>query len=247
MVTQLGVECRADKDCFTAEVLQREPLVGAQIAHLRAQKHVRERLKGERARDASPRRVLGRFAPGERRAGLSALLASRRLCAARLWVSGGRCGSHLGRTHHTGRERKVEFLALAAEQPHPARAELVHLVDGIEARIQLVGDQRRVEQKPGFQALAAAPHPRILFEKAHVGRACRKVFGVYPALSLRAAYAPPNRRWPMILSALAEKLKRRSKDDFKGRHFEATLIVQAVSWYLRYPLSYSIFRSSCIV
>src|SRR4029079_8073767 len=68
--------------------------------------------------------------------------------------------------------------------------------------------------------------------------ACRKVFGVYPALSLRAAYAPPNRRWPMILSAIAEKLKRRSKDDFKGRHFEAALILQAVSWYLRYPLSY---------
>src|SRR4051794_17324328 len=63
-------------------------------------------------------------------------------------------------------------------------------------------------------------------------------FGVYPALSLRAASAPPNRRWPMILNALVEKLKRRSKDDFKGRHFEATLILQAVSWYLRYPLSY---------
>ena len=42
----------------------------------------------------------------------------------------------------------------------------------------------------------------------------------------------------MILNALAEKLKRRSKADFKGRHFEATLILQAVSWYLRYPLSY---------
>ena len=42
----------------------------------------------------------------------------------------------------------------------------------------------------------------------------------------------------MILSAIAAKLKRRSKDDFRGRHFEAGLIVQAVSWYLRYPLSY---------
>ncbi len=42
----------------------------------------------------------------------------------------------------------------------------------------------------------------------------------------------------MILNAIAEGLKRRSKDDFKGRHFNATLIVQAVSWYLRYPLSY---------
>src|SRR3954454_17773846 len=42
----------------------------------------------------------------------------------------------------------------------------------------------------------------------------------------------------MILSALVEHLKRRSKDDFKDRHFEAPLILQAVSWYLRYPLSY---------
>ena len=42
----------------------------------------------------------------------------------------------------------------------------------------------------------------------------------------------------MILNALAERLKRRSKSDFKGRHYEATLILQAVSWSLRYPLSY---------
>jgi hypothetical protein len=39
----------------------------------------------------------------------------------------------------------------------------------------------------------------------------------------------------MILSAITEKLKRRSKDDFKGHHFEASSILQAVSWYLRYP------------
>ena len=42
----------------------------------------------------------------------------------------------------------------------------------------------------------------------------------------------------MILSTIAERLRRRSKDDFKGRHFQASLILQAVSWYLRYPLSY---------
>src|SRR5829696_8986946 len=42
----------------------------------------------------------------------------------------------------------------------------------------------------------------------------------------------------MILNALVERLKHRSKGDFKGRHFEASLIIQAVSWYLRYPLSY---------
>ena len=42
----------------------------------------------------------------------------------------------------------------------------------------------------------------------------------------------------MILSAIAAKLKQRAKADFKDRHYEAALIVQAVSWYLRYPLSY---------
>ncbi|CAH0342431.1 IS6 family transposase ISRle6 [Rhizobium sp. CECT 9324] len=42
----------------------------------------------------------------------------------------------------------------------------------------------------------------------------------------------------MILNAIAERLKRQSKDDFKGRLFEAWLIVQAVIWYLRYQLCY---------
>ena len=42
----------------------------------------------------------------------------------------------------------------------------------------------------------------------------------------------------MILNAITEKLKRQSKDDFKGRHSEAWLIVQALTYYLRYPLSY---------
>lgn len=40
----------------------------------------------------------------------------------------------------------------------------------------------------------------------------------------------------MILTALAEKLKRRAKDDFRGRHFGPRLIIQAAPWYLRYPL-----------
>src|SRR4051794_33321051 len=46
------------------------------------------------------------------------------------------------------------------------------------------------------------------------------------------------RRRSVILSAIVEKLKRRSKDDFKGRHFQASLILQAICWYLRYSLSY---------
>jgi hypothetical protein len=40
----------------------------------------------------------------------------------------------------------------------------------------------------------------------------------------------------MILNAIVEKLRRQSKDDFKGRQFEAWLIMQEVVWYLRYPL-----------
>ena len=33
----------------------------------------------------------------------------------------------------------------------------------------------------------------------------------------------------MVLNAIAERLQRWSKDDFKRRHFEAWLIVQAVT------------------
>ena len=40
----------------------------------------------------------------------------------------------------------------------------------------------------------------------------------------------------MILSAIAATLKSGAKDDFKGRHLEAGLIVQAVWWYLSYYL-----------
>src|SRR4051794_462005 len=50
-------------------------------------------------------------------------------------------------------------------------------------------------------------------------RGVSQSFGVYGSLSLRAVSAPPNRRGPMILSAIAEKLKRRAKDGLKGRHF----------------------------
>src|SRR3954454_9131028 len=56
--------------------------------------------------------------------------------------------------------------------------------------------------------------------------------GIYADFALRC------QKWSMILSGIAEKLKRRSEDDVKGRHFETSLILQAVSWYLRYPLSY---------
>lgn len=35
-----------------------------------------------------------------------------------------------------------------------------------------------------------------------------------------------------------EKLKRRTRDDFNDRHFEAGLIVQAVTSRRRYPLSH---------
>jgi hypothetical protein len=56
----------------------------------------------------------------------------------------------------------------------------------------------------------------------------------------------------MILSAIAERLKHRSKDGFKGRYFEATLILQAVSGpvakFVSEPgtgQSSSVFRLGC--
>lgn len=49
---------------------------------------------------------------------------------------------------------------------------------------------------------------------------------------------PPLRSRPIILNGLALKLERQARDDFKGRHFEASLSVQAVSWYLCHALSY---------
>jgi hypothetical protein len=42
----------------------------------------------------------------------------------------------------------------------------------------------------------------------------------------------------MTLNVLAKRLSRMSKDDFKRQNFEIWLIVQAVSWHQRYPLSY---------
>ena len=78
---------------------------------------------------------------------------------------------------------------------------------------------------------------------AELARRGRKVglsqtFGVNVSLATATEFAASRPEASMILSVIAAKLKRRSKDDFKGRHFEAGLIVQAVSWYLRYPLSY---------
>lgn len=42
----------------------------------------------------------------------------------------------------------------------------------------------------------------------------------------------------MTVQAITTKLKQRAKADSRGQHFEAALIVQAVSRYLRYSLSY---------
>ena len=71
-----------------------------------------------------------------------------------------------------------------------------------------------------------------------IERACRKLLALTAGRAWRSTLPSVVGGRPMILSAIAERLKRRSKDDFKGRHFEAPLILQAVSWYLRYSLSY---------
>jgi len=66
-----------------------------------------------------------------------------------------------------------------------------------------------------------------------------QIFAVNELLTIGGEIAAPNvMELPKILNAIADKPRRQSNDDFKGRHFEARLIVQAATWYLRYPLSY---------
>ena len=42
----------------------------------------------------------------------------------------------------------------------------------------------------------------------------------------------------VMLSSVMRKFRQKSEKLFKGRHYEALIILQAVLWYLRYPLSY---------
>jgi hypothetical protein len=53
-----------------------------------------------------------------------------------------------------------------------------------------------------------------------------QIRGVDGSSGIRPTLPRHCRRRSVILNAIAEKLKRRSKDDFKGRHFEASLILQ---------------------
>jgi len=52
---------------------------------------------------------------------------------------------------------------------------------------------------------------------------------------MRAQLVAPFWSRPIILSAIAAKLKQRAKADFKGRHYEAGLIVHSVEKTMRYP------------
>lgn len=70
------------------------------------------------------------------------------------------------------------------------------------------------------EPLAAAEKSRWQRLKRDYG-ACRKFFRVYEMVGRRADFAPEWRSVAVILSAIVEKLKRQSKGDFKGRHFEA--------------------------
>jgi hypothetical protein len=59
---------------------------------------------------------------------------------------------------------------------------------------------------------------------------------LFGGLSHLPSLPTPPRSRPMILNGPALELKRQAQGDFRGRHFEAILIVRAVSWYLRYAL-----------
>src|SRR5215204_454825 len=54
----------------------------------------------------------------------------------------------------------------------------------------------------------------------------------------RACMVAPEWVVQHLHSARERGATNRTHGIFKGRHYEATLILQAVSWYLRYPLSY---------
>src|SRR4051794_34411339 len=71
-------------------------------------------------------------------------------------------------------------------------------------------------------------------------RGLSQISGVDGSPGIRPTLPRHCQGWSVILSAIAERLKRRSKNDFKGRHFEPSLILKAVSRYLRYPLSYGL-------
>ena len=57
-------------------------------------------------------------------------------------------------------------------------------------------------------------------------------------VTFHAATLATGRALPLTRTGLSPVGTRQLSWRTKGRHFEASLIVQAVSWYLRYPLSY---------
>ena len=57
-------------------------------------------------------------------------------------------------------------------------------------------------------------------------------------VAFHAATLATGRALPLTRTGLSPVGTRQLSWRTKGRHFEASLILQAVSWYLRYPLSY---------
>ena len=57
-------------------------------------------------------------------------------------------------------------------------------------------------------------------------------------VAFHAATLATGRALPLTRTGLSPVGTRQLSWRTKGRHFEASLILQAVCWYLRYPLSY---------
>jgi len=57
-------------------------------------------------------------------------------------------------------------------------------------------------------------------------------------VAFHAATLATERARPLTRTRLSPVGTRQLSWRTKGRHFEASLILQAVCWYLRYPLSY---------
>src|SRR3954451_16868263 len=72
--------------------------------------------------------------------------------------------------------------------------------------------------------------------RSHTPQDCCVRFAV--VVAFHAATLATGRALPLTRTGLSPVGTRQLSWRTKGRHFEASLILQAVCWYLRYPLSY---------
>src|SRR4051812_2409877 len=89
---------------------------------------------------------------------------------------------------------------------------------------------------PSAPLTASALRHSHFVAQSHTPQDCCVRFAV--VVAFHAATLATGRALPLTRTGLSPVGTRQLSWRTKGQHFEASLIVQAVSWYLRYPLSY---------